>query len=110
MGNLPRVLPEGLGARLDRAAWTEPPVFTEIQRLGAVADDEMDQVFNRGVGMALVVDPGAADDALAVLGGAGQAASAHRLGRPWHARRRDPMSEPLRGAARPPLGPLGQDG
>jgi len=75
VGNLPRALPEGLGARLERAAWTEPRVFAEIQRLGAVDSDEMDRVFNRGVGMALVVDADAAADVLATLGQAGQPAS-----------------------------------
>jgi phosphoribosylformylglycinamidine cyclo-ligase len=72
VGNLPRALPEGLGARLDRAAWDEPRVFAEIQRLGAVAEDEMDRVFNRGVGMALVVDAGAVDAVLAALAVAGR--------------------------------------
>ena len=75
VGNLPRALPEGLGAVLERAAWSEPRVFAEIQRLGGVAEDEMDQVFNRGVGMALVLHPGSVDQALRVLGQAGQAAS-----------------------------------
>ena len=75
VGNLPRALPEGLGARLERAAWTEPRVFDEIRRLGSVAPDEMDRVFNRGVGMALMVDADAAADAVATLVGAGQAAS-----------------------------------
>ena len=42
------------GAVLDRSAWAEPPIFEEIQRLGAVEEAEMDRVFNRGVGMALV--------------------------------------------------------
>ena len=70
--------PAGLGAVLDRSAWDEPRVFAEIQRLGAVADDEMDRVFNRGIGMALVVDGAAADAALAALVGAGQAA--HLIG------------------------------
>jgi phosphoribosylformylglycinamidine cyclo-ligase len=75
VGNLPRALPEGLGAVLERAAWSEPRVFAEIQRLGGVAEDEMDQVFNRGVGMALVLHPGSVGQALRVLGQAGQAAS-----------------------------------
>ena len=75
VGNLPRVLPADLGARLDRSAWEEPRVFTEIQRLGAVEPDEMDRVFNRGVGMALVLGAEGVDEALAVLAGAGQAAS-----------------------------------
>jgi phosphoribosylformylglycinamidine cyclo-ligase len=71
VGNLPRALPESLGARLDRTTWEEPRVFAEIQRLGAVEEGEMDRVFNRGIGMTLVVDGGRADEALAVLQGAG---------------------------------------
>ena len=72
VGNLPRALPGDLGAVLARSAWEEPRVFKEIQRLGSVASDEMDRVFNRGVGMALVLDAGAADAALRVLGERGQ--------------------------------------
>jgi phosphoribosylformylglycinamidine cyclo-ligase len=71
LGNLPRALPDGLGARLERAAWEEPRIFREIQRLGAVDDGEMDRVFNRGLGMLLVVDPAAADVALDTLESAG---------------------------------------
>ena len=74
VGNLPRVLPDGLGAALDRSAWDEPRVFAEIQHLGDVAEDEMDRVFNRGIGMALVVEPGRAEDAVSALGAAGQRA------------------------------------
>ena len=75
VGNLPRILPEGSGAVLDRGAWDEPRVFAEIQRLGSVTEDEMDRVFNRGIGLALVVDAGAADDALRSLAETGPAAS-----------------------------------
>ena len=75
VGNLPRALPEDLGARLDRSAWQEPRVFAEIQRLGAVEPDEMDRVFNRGVGMTLVLDADGVDGALAALAEAGQTAS-----------------------------------
>jgi phosphoribosylformylglycinamidine cyclo-ligase len=71
VGNLPRVLPQGLGAVLERAAWVEPQIFVEIQRLGSVEEAEMDRVFNRGVGMALVVAAAAADAALAALTRAG---------------------------------------
>jgi phosphoribosylformylglycinamidine cyclo-ligase len=67
VGNLPRVLPPGLGAELTRAAWSEPRIFAEIARLGSVAEAEMDRVFNRGVGMALVVDPARADEVTAML-------------------------------------------
>lgn len=56
-GNLPRCLPRGLGARVDRAAWEVPPLFGEIQRRGRVSEDEMWGTFNMGLGMILVVDP-----------------------------------------------------
>jgi phosphoribosylformylglycinamidine cyclo-ligase len=74
VGNLPRALPDDLGAVLERSAWSEPRVFAEIARLGMVAEDEMDRVFNRGVGMALVLHAGTADEALRVLQQAGQRA------------------------------------
>ncbi len=74
VGNLPRALPATLGARLDRTAWRQPRVFTEIQRLGQVDEAEMDRVFNRGIGMALAVAADRADEALRALRGAGQAA------------------------------------
>lgn len=54
-GNLPRVLPEGLGAVVDREAWPVPTVFTTLQDAGGVAREEMDRVFNMGVGMVVVV-------------------------------------------------------
>ena len=72
VGNLPRVLPEGFGAVLQRSAWAEPRIFEEIRRLGAVADDEMDRVFNRGIGMTLVVGASDADEVLSALAAAGQ--------------------------------------
>jgi phosphoribosylformylglycinamidine cyclo-ligase len=57
-GNIPRVLPEGLGARVRRSAWPVPPLFRLIQQGGAVADEEMYRTFNMGIGMILVVSPG----------------------------------------------------
>ena len=71
VGNLPRALPEGVGAVLERASWVEPRIFPEIQRLGSVDEAEMDRVFNRGVGMALVVAARAVDPALVALTRAG---------------------------------------
>jgi phosphoribosylformylglycinamidine cyclo-ligase len=58
LGNVPRCLPDGLGARLNRAAWEVPPIFEVIRKRGRVADDEMYGTFNMGLGMILVVDPG----------------------------------------------------
>jgi phosphoribosylformylglycinamidine cyclo-ligase len=57
-GNIPRVLPEGLGARLRRGAWAVPPLFRLIQKGGGVADEEMERTFNMGIGMVVVVSPG----------------------------------------------------
>jgi phosphoribosylformylglycinamidine cyclo-ligase len=71
VGNLPRVLPEGMGAVLERSSWVQPRIFAEIQRLGSVEESEMDRVFNRGVGMALVVAAAQVDAALAAAAGAG---------------------------------------
>ncbi|TAN33751.1 phosphoribosylformylglycinamidine cyclo-ligase [bacterium] len=56
LGNLPRCLPEGLGARLDRASWPAPPIFELLRKRGRIADDEMFGTFNMGLGMILVVD------------------------------------------------------
>jgi phosphoribosylformylglycinamidine cyclo-ligase len=66
-GNLVRVLPGGVDAAVDRSSWEAPPVFGEIQRLGAIGDDEMAQVFNLGLGMILVVPASDAGTAVAVL-------------------------------------------
>jgi phosphoribosylformylglycinamidine cyclo-ligase len=71
VGNLPRALPEGLGAVLERSSWEEPRIFAEIARLGGVAGDEMDRVFNRGIGMVLMVDPAGVDAVLDALATAG---------------------------------------
>ncbi|HEV2029704.1 MAG TPA: phosphoribosylformylglycinamidine cyclo-ligase [Candidatus Dormibacteraeota bacterium] len=57
LGNLPRCLPDRLGARLDRKAWDVPPIFELIRKRGRIADDEMNGTFNMGLGMILVVDP-----------------------------------------------------
>ena len=57
-GNIPRVLPEGLGARLRRGSWEVPPLFRLIQKGGGVSDEEMERTFNLGIGMIVVVSPG----------------------------------------------------
>jgi phosphoribosylformylglycinamidine cyclo-ligase len=56
LGNLPRCLPDGLAARLDRKSWRVPPIFELIRKRGRIADDEMYGTFNMGIGMILVVD------------------------------------------------------
>jgi len=73
-GNLARVLPEHLGAVIRRGSWDEPRVFAEIQRSGNVADAEMEQVFNLGLGMLAVVPPGELHGALDVARSSGHEA------------------------------------
>ena len=55
LGNLPRCLPNGLGARIDRQAWNLPPLFALVQKRGPITDDEMFGTFNMGLGMILVM-------------------------------------------------------
>jgi phosphoribosylformylglycinamidine cyclo-ligase len=69
-GNLPRALPEGLGAQL-QAPWAMPEVFRWLARTGNIATEEMLRVFNCGIGMALIVSD--ADAAMEVLVGEGEA-------------------------------------
>jgi len=69
-GNLPRVLPDGLGVRID-APWERPPIFDVIQRGGAIEEREMRNTFNLGVGFVFIVaenDAGRAAEALLRLG------------------------------------------
>ncbi len=69
--NIPRILPDGLGAVVDRTAWPTPPLFALIEQRGSVDHDEMYHVFNMGIGMVAVVDPSeAAVIRAAVPGGA----------------------------------------
>jgi phosphoribosylformylglycinamidine cyclo-ligase len=66
-GNLPRVLPDDLGASVDVSSWTWPPVFEWLREHGPVEDAEMWRTFNCGVGMVAVLPPDAVDGALDVL-------------------------------------------
>ncbi len=55
--NIPRVLPYGLGAKIERGSWPVLPVFKAIQEIGQIDLVEMYHVFNMGVGMVAVIDP-----------------------------------------------------
>lgn len=55
--NLPRVLPEGCGAVIDRAEWPLPPVFAWLRDEGQIAEAELLRTFNCGIGMVIVVAP-----------------------------------------------------
>jgi len=66
--NLPRILPSGLGAVVDRNAWEVPALFQLIEREGHVAHDEMYRVFNMGIGLVIVVSPLDAEHVLRAAG------------------------------------------
>jgi phosphoribosylformylglycinamidine cyclo-ligase len=75
--NLARVMPPGTAAVLDRGSWRPQPVFGVLAELGQLPRDEMERVFNMGVGMAAVVAAGTAGQAVALLTARGVPA--------WHA-------------------------
>ena len=68
LGNLPRCLPDGHGARLARKAWDVPAIFELVRERGRIADDEMYGTFNMGLGMILAVDPSDVPSGATVVG------------------------------------------
>ncbi|MBV9949072.1 MAG: phosphoribosylformylglycinamidine cyclo-ligase [Myxococcales bacterium] len=70
-GNLPRVLPEGLGVRVEHR-WARPAIYALLGRDGLVAEQEMRATFNLGVGFVVVVAAGAAESAMRALRSAGE--------------------------------------
>ena len=77
--NIPRALPEGVSAVLQKSAWPMPPLFNWLQEHGGVAEAEMHRVFNCGIGMTVIVAEADAAAALRLLGEAGE--RAYRIGR-----------------------------
>jgi phosphoribosylformylglycinamidine cyclo-ligase len=65
--NIPRSLPPGLGVEIERGSWPVPPLFSLIQQLGGVSEEEMHHVFNMGIGMTLIVAPEQVDTVSARL-------------------------------------------
>jgi phosphoribosylformylglycinamidine cyclo-ligase len=76
--NVPRCLPDGVGAVLDKGAWPLPPLFRWLQEHGNVAEAEMHRVFNCGIGMVVVVAPTDADRAATLLRSSGE--TVYRIG------------------------------
>ncbi len=70
--NLPRILPEGTTAVIDRSAWQVPPIFEWLQRTGTVPDDDMLRTFNMGIGLIVVCETGSVDAVIRDLAGAGE--------------------------------------
>jgi len=69
--NLPRCLPEGLGAQLDPQSWERPPLFRWLQKLGEIPEKDLWHTFNLGVGYVLVLPAPAVAPALAVVAACG---------------------------------------
>ena len=78
--NLPRILPRGTAARIDRSAWQVPPLFQWLQRTGQVPDDDMLRTFNMGIGLIIACGEGSADTLVEALATAGEP-RAVRIGR-----------------------------
>ena len=69
--NIPRILPQGLAARIERRSWPLPPLFQWLRQQGGIAEREMFRVFNCGIGMTVVVsaeEAGAGEKALRAAG------------------------------------------
>ena len=65
--NVPRSIPDGLCAVIDRASVNIPPIFSLLQKKGGIPERDMFNTYNMGVGMVVIVAPGDADKALEVL-------------------------------------------
>lgn len=72
--NIPRILPEGLAAKIKIGAWKVPPIFPYIKKCGNIDKIEMFSTFNMGVGMMMFVDAKVADAAVKALREAGETA------------------------------------
>jgi phosphoribosylformylglycinamidine cyclo-ligase len=70
-GNLPRVLPDGLGVLIE-GSWSRAPIFDLVQRAGNIETHEMRRAFNVGVGFVVVLPAAAVERAVSVLGGMGE--------------------------------------
>ncbi len=67
IGNLARIVPDGMSPEIDWTNWTVPPLFSLIQEAGDVPTHDMRRTFNMGVGLVAVVSPDRVDRALATI-------------------------------------------
>ncbi len=72
--NIPRMLPDGISAKIAKGSWTIPPIFALLQKEGGISEHDMFNTFNMGVGMAVVVDKADADKAVEILKANGEQA------------------------------------
>jgi phosphoribosylformylglycinamidine cyclo-ligase len=73
-GNIPRVLPDGISARIEKGIWSVPRIFRTIQQRGQIEEFEMFRTFNMGVGMVVILSPRSVRSALDLLKKLGQKA------------------------------------
>ena len=72
--NIPRVLPDGLTARIDRGSWPVQPIFRMMQRISGMEDEQIYNTFNMGIGMVLAVDSEEADAVVCAANSLGEKA------------------------------------
>jgi len=72
--NIPRMLPEHLGAQIEHGSWPILPIFSILEEYGKIPHDEMFNIFNMGIGFVVVVDPKDADTALQFFNHEGESA------------------------------------
>lgn len=70
--NIPRVLPDGLAAHLQKGSWPQTELFAWLQKTAGIDDYEMNRTFNNGIGMVVVVDAASADATAATLRSLGE--------------------------------------
>jgi phosphoribosylformylglycinamidine cyclo-ligase len=61
--NIPRVLPDGVQAKIDKGSWPFPPIMKAFQEMGGIEEREMYRVFNCGIGLVIIMDADQADEA-----------------------------------------------
>jgi phosphoribosylformylglycinamidine cyclo-ligase len=66
-GNLPRILPKGVSADIRNGSWPVPAIFSMIEKIGKVPDDDMKKTFNMGIGYGMVVSKSSASDVVELL-------------------------------------------
>lgn len=76
--NVPRMLPEGLAARIELGSWPVPPIFDVVERAGSVDHMEMFNIFNMGIGMVVAVSADREDEVMNLLANAGE--QGYRIG------------------------------
>ncbi len=70
--NIPRMMPKGLGAKVDKTAINRPPIFDVLQEWGGIEEEEMYGTFNMGIGLVMAIDPNHVEEVIALLEEAGE--------------------------------------